>query len=123
MSQRSLARREPERWSGPARPGPVAPRETAEPRVQPAPSSAGPMKAQPATAPPMRRSRQRSCEQSGYSYFGPVADKVVIYAGQFDRFRVISPKPLHQGLDRAIEIENQAAGVGIPYHALEPEKR
>ena len=57
------------------------------------------------------------------SYFGPVADEVVIDTGQFDRFGVVSPKPLHQGLDRGIEIEDQAAGVGIPYHALQPEKR
>ncbi len=47
------------------------------------------------------------------SYFGPVADQVVIDTGQFDRFEVVSPKPLHQGLDRGIEIEDQAAGVGI----------
>src|SRR6266699_460309 len=57
-----------------------------------------------------------------YSYFGPVADEVVIDTAQLDRFGVISSKPLNQGLNRSIEIENQAAGVGIPYHALQPEK-
>ena len=33
--------------------------------------------------------------------------------GQFDRFRVISPKPLHS-LHRSITIEHRAAGVRIP---------
>jgi hypothetical protein len=33
--------------------------------------------------------------------------------GQFDRFRVISPNPSHQDLDHNIEIEDQAAGIGI----------
>jgi hypothetical protein len=47
----------------------------------------------------------------------------VIDTGQFDRFRVISPQPLHQGLDSGIEIEDHAAGVSISYHALEPDKR
>jgi hypothetical protein len=43
--------------------------------------------------------------------------------GQFDRFRVISPKSLHNGLKGGFEIEDQAAGAGIPYHAPDPEKR
>jgi hypothetical protein len=43
--------------------------------------------------------------------------------GQFDRFRVISPKSLHNGLNGGFEIEDQAAGAGIPYHAPHPEKR
>jgi len=46
----------------------------------------------------------------------------VIDTGQFDRFRVIAPKTLHQSLNSDVEIENQAAGMGIPYHALQPEK-
>ena len=58
-----------------------------------------------------------------YSYFGPVADQIVIDTSQFDRFRVISPKTFDQGLDRGVEIEDQAAGVSISYHALQPEKR
>jgi hypothetical protein len=41
--------------------------------------------------------------------------------GQFDRFRVISPKSLRKRLNGGIE--HQAAGVSIPYHALQPEKR
>jgi hypothetical protein len=43
--------------------------------------------------------------------------------GQFDRFRVISPKSLHNGLKGGIQIEDQAAGAGIPYHAPDSEKR
>jgi hypothetical protein len=43
--------------------------------------------------------------------------------GQFDRFRVISPKSLHNGLKGGIGIDDQAAGAGIPYHAPDPEKR
>ena len=43
-----------------------------------------------------------------YSYFGPVADKVVIDTGQFDRFGVISPKPFDQGQNRGVEVETQA---------------
>jgi len=46
-----------------------------------------------------------------------------IDTGQFDRFRVISPNPLHQGLDHNIEIEHQAAGIVISYHAPQPDKR
>src|SRR5207244_12622850 len=94
-------------------------------KEQPEPRPAGPTTAPPATASPARRSPQMSSreKETCSSYFGPVADQVVIDTGQFDRFRVVSPKPLHQGLDRRIEIEDQAAGVSIPYHALEPEKR
>src|SRR5215211_2242745 len=58
-----------------------------------------------------------------YSYFGPVADKVVIDAGQFNRFRIISAQTLDQSLNGGVEIEDQAAGVSIPYHALQPEER
>jgi hypothetical protein len=47
----------------------------------------------------------------------------VIDTGQFDRFRVISPETLHKDLDGDIEVEDQAAGLSIPYHALQPEKR
>src|ERR1700736_3576971 len=77
----------------------------------------------PATASPARQSRQMSLDNVKCSYFGPVADRIRIDTGQFDRFRVISPNPLHQGLDHNIEIENQAAGIGISYHAPQPEKR
>jgi hypothetical protein len=35
--------------------------------------------------------RQRSLERLAISYFGPVADQVVIDAGQFDRFGIGSP--------------------------------
>ena len=76
-----------------------------------------------ATASPARKSQQMSLDSVTCSYFGPVADKVVIDTSQFDRFRVISPKPHHQGLNRSIEIKNQAARMRISYHALQPEKR
>jgi hypothetical protein len=35
---------------------------------------------------------------------------------------VIAPKTFHQGLNCSVEVLYQAAGVGIPYHALQPEK-
>jgi hypothetical protein len=50
-------------------------------------------------------------------------DEIGTDTGQFDRFRVISPKSLHKGLNGGIGIEDQAAGAGIPYHAPDPEKR
>jgi hypothetical protein len=50
-------------------------------------------------------------------------DKIGTDTGQSDRFRVISPKSLHKDLNGGIEIEDQAAGAGIPYHAPDPEKR
>lgn len=34
-----------------------------------------------------------------------------------------SPRSHYQGPDRRLKIESQAAGVGIPYHALQPDKR
>jgi hypothetical protein len=52
-----------------------------------------------------------------------MADKVAIDTDQFDRFRVTSPKRLHQDLYSGIEIEDHAARVSISYHALEPQKR
>lgn len=64
-----------------------------------------------------------SLETVTCSYFGPVADQIVIDTGQFDRFGIISSKARHQSLDSRIEVENQAARMGIPYHALQPEKR
>src|SRR5438874_3455246 len=111
-----------------ARPEVAIRRAPAGPRVRAAPQGsrpAGPTTAPPAPASPARRSPQISSreKETCSSYFGPVADQVVIDAGQFDRFRVIAPQPLHKGLDRGIEIEDQATGVRIPYHALEPEKR
>jgi hypothetical protein len=36
---------------------------------------------------------------------------------------VISPKSLPKDLNGGFEIEDQAAGAGIPYHAPGPEKR
>jgi hypothetical protein len=36
---------------------------------------------------------------------------------------VISPKSLPKDLNGGFEIEDQAAGVAIPYHAPGPEKR
>src|ERR1700743_154093 len=75
------------------------------------------------TSPAQALQRHRSFETLTCSYFSPVADQVVIDAGQFDRFGVIAPNPLNQSLNRCVEIENQAAGVSIPYHALQPEKR
>src|SRR5689334_16445444 len=62
-----------------------------------APSAAAPTmvpSARPASA------RKVLLASRGYlrcSFFGPVAYRVVIDAGQFDRFGVVSPKPLHQG--------------------------
>src|ERR1700676_610458 len=95
---------------------------TPEP-VAPGPSSVVQAQATPATASPARQSRDRSFEKLTRSYFGPVANKAVIDTAQFDRFRVISPKTRHPALNRGIEIENHAAGAGIPYHAPQPEKR
>ena len=66
----------------------------------------------PATASPARRSPQMSLDNLTCSYFGPVADRIKIGTGQFDRFRVISPKPAPPGLNHNIEIEDQAARVG-----------
>ena len=110
---------------GPVRPG-LEPRQAlAGPQARiarVAPISAAPAMGRPATASPVR-SQQQSRANVRSSCFGPVADKVVIDTGQFDRFRVISPQPLHQGLDSGIEIEDHAAGVSISYHALEPDKR
>ena len=77
----------------------------------------------PATASPARKSQQMSLDNVTCSYLRPVADRIEIDTGQFDRFRVISPNPLHRGPDHNIEIENQAAGIGISYHAPQPEKR
>src|SRR4051794_31307271 len=114
------------RPAGAARPGAAGRRAPAGPRVAPQElDPAGAATAPPATALPARKPPQMSSreKETCSSYFGPVADQVVIDTGQFDRFRVVSPKPLHQGLDRCIEIEDQAAGMSIPYHALEPEKR
>jgi hypothetical protein len=45
----------------------------------------------------------------------------MIDTGQFDRFRVISPRPLYNRLFD-VDIEENAAGVSIRYHALHPEK-
>src|SRR5439155_24914690 len=111
-----------------ARPEVATRRAPAGPRVRAARQGscpAGPTTAPPATASPAPRSPQISSreKETCSSYFGPVADQVVIDTGQFDRFRVVSPQPLHKGLDRGVKIEDQATGVRIPYHALEPEKR
>src|ERR1700712_1816846 len=57
------------------------------------------------------------------SYIGPVTNEVVIDAGQFDRFRVVATQSFNKALYRAVEIEDHAARVRIPYHALQPEKR
>jgi hypothetical protein len=38
--------------------------------------------------------------------------------GQFDRFRVIPPGTLHNGWNGGSDVEDQAVGVSIPYHAL-----
>ena len=51
-----------------------------------------------------------------------MADQIMINTGQFHRFGIVSPKTLDQRLDRGIEIENQAASLGIADHALQPEK-
>ena len=101
-------------------PGFAIARELAAPREL---SAVAPTMRSWATASPARQSQQMSLDSVTCSYFGPVADKVVIDTSQFDRFRVISPKPHHQGLNRSIEIKNQAARMRISYHALQPEKR
>ena len=74
--------------------------------AEPARFSVAPMTATPATA---QRSQQMPLEKVTCSYFGPVADQVATDTGQFDRFEVISSEPLHHGLERRYEIENQAA--------------
>jgi len=84
----------------------------------PGPLFAAQAMGKPATASPARGSNRKSLEKLTHSYFGPGADEIGTNTGQFDRFRVISPKTLHKGLNRGIEIEDQAAGVSIPYHAL-----
>jgi hypothetical protein len=71
--------------------------------------SVAPMTATPATVSLAQRSQQMSLEKVTCSYFGPVADQVATDTGQFDRFEVISSEPLHHGLERRYEIENQAA--------------
>jgi hypothetical protein len=50
-------------------------------------------------------------------------DEIGTDSGQIDRFSVTSPKSLPNGLNGGIEIEEQPAGAGIPYHAPDPEKR
>src|ERR1700761_5860457 len=67
--------------------------------------------ATPATPSPARGLPRMPFGTLRSSYFGPVADQVVIDTGQFDRFGVISPKTLHQRLNGRVEVENQAAGV------------
>src|SRR5262245_22303468 len=99
---------------GQARPGQARP-ELAKPPVPAGsrmalrePCPAGPTTVPPAPTASARRPPQMSSreKETCSSYFSPVADQVVIDAGQFDRFRVVSSKPLNQGLDRGIEIED-----------------
>ena len=94
---------------------------TPEPAEAQAPHFAALITATPATAAPARRPGHKPLEEVTRSYFGPASDKVATDTGQFDRFGVISPKTLQQSLNSSNEIENQAAAVGIPYHALQPE--
>jgi hypothetical protein len=86
----------------PGSPGLATARELAAPRE---PFAVAQTMKSRATASPAQKSQQMSLDSVACSYFGPVADKVVIDTGQFDRFRVTSPKPLHQGLNRSTEIE------------------
>jgi hypothetical protein len=53
----------------------------------------------------------------------PVANEVVIDARELDSLWIIPPEPLHQCLDRRVEIEDQAAGMRLADHALQPEER
>jgi hypothetical protein len=77
----------------------------------------------PVTASPALGSPRKSLQNASLSCFGPRADEIAIEPGQFDRFRVISPKSLPKDLNGGFEIEDQAAGVAIPYHAPGLEKR
>jgi hypothetical protein len=65
----------------------------------------------------------RSCDPaprliSGALNLGPVANEVVIDAGELDGFGVIAPKPLRKRLYCRVEVEDHAACMGIPDHAL-----
>ena len=53
---------------------------------------------------------------------GPVADEVVVDAGQLDCLRIVTPEPLGKRLDCRVEIEDHAAGMSIADHALQPEE-
>ena len=68
-----------------------------------------------ATAPVTHRCR--------ISYLGPVADEVVIDAGELDDFRIVAAEPRDKSLNRGVEIEYHAARMGVADHALQPEER
>src|SRR5262249_36114667 len=78
-----------------------------------------------AAPPTPRQTAKREQPSNGTmsSYFGPVADQIVIDAGQFDGLGIVASEPFSQALDRRIEIEDHATCMCIPYHALQPEKR
>src|SRR5216684_3871384 len=57
------------------------------------------------------------------SCFGPIADQVVINAGKLHGLRIVSADALDQPLNGGIEVEYQAARMGIADHALQPEER
>src|SRR4051812_8479808 len=102
------------RWPAPAFAQPAPERQEIGSRTafaQASPSAAQ-TTGKPATASPARGSHHRSLEKLTHSYVGPVKDRIGIDSGQFDRFRVISPKSLHKGPDGGCEIEHQAAGAG-----------
>src|SRR5215467_11235434 len=67
--------------------------------------------------------RHKTAKSRQASHLRPGADQVVIDAGQPDRLRIIAPKPLCQRLNRGIEIVDQAAGIDVADHALQPEER
>src|SRR5436305_6893057 len=108
-------------FAQPAQPAPERWVET--PRVfvlQAPPFSAAQARAMPVTASPALGSPRKSLQNVTHSYFGPAADEIAIEPGQFDRFRVISSKSLPMDLSGGFELEDQAAGAGIPYHAPGP---
>src|SRR5689334_23358121 len=89
------------------------PRHSARPRAgsqQSHEGTAGPPAAHETTASPtsMRTTKptQPSNRTSSSSYFGPVADQIVIDAGQFDGFGIVASQPFRQALDRRVEIED-----------------
>src|SRR4051794_34030266 len=90
--------------------------------LQAPPSSAAQARAMPITASPALGSPRKSLQNVTHSYFGPAAEEIAIEPGQFDRFGVISSRSLRKRLN-GFEIEDHAAGAGIPYHAPGPEKR
>src|SRR3954453_402485 len=46
------------------------------------------------------------------SYLGPMADQIVIDAGQLDGIGIVPPEAFRQALDRRVQIEDHAPDLG-----------